>query len=149
VCTTNPYRCCAIEPSGEIAWTASGINATREGPDDTLVANAHDARELLLLDRDGRTQHRWWLGAQQATLVGWRGTTPVFSAVGGCWVDPFIYQLRDNHLYRYDETGELVEKVPVPARSCTALGAQPETARSAIDRYLRFSQHFTLSPPSP
>ena len=144
VSTTNPYRCCAIEPSGEIAWTVSGVNATREGPDDTLVAKTHDARELLLLDRDGRTQRRWWLGAQPATLVGWRGTTPVFSAVAGCWVDPFIYQLRDNHLYRYDETGELAEKVPVPIEPFRAALRELCKTDQAIDKYLRFTQHFTL-----
>jgi hypothetical protein len=144
VSTTNPYRCCAVEPSGKSAWTASGINATREGPDDTLVANTHDARELLLLDRDGRTQHRWWLGARKAALVGWRGTTPVFSAVGGCWVDPFIYQLRDDHLYRYVETGELVEKVPVPIEPFRAALRELCKTEQAIDRYLRFSRHLAL-----
>jgi hypothetical protein len=144
VSTTHPFSCCATEPSGEVAWTASGINAIHEGPDDTLVATTHDARELLLLDRDGRTQQRWWFGARHRTLLGWRGTTPVFSPVGGCWVDPFIYGFRDGHLLRYDETGELVERTPVPIEPFRAGVRALCKTEPMIDKYLRFTQLFVV-----
>jgi hypothetical protein len=41
----QPLGCCAIEPSGEIAWTAPAIHAMREGPDDTLVATRDDLEQ--------------------------------------------------------------------------------------------------------